>query len=129
MYIFIDDERVPDDVTWVKLPKPDKWDVCRSYNGFVKLLESLNKAPVFVSFDHDLGHKPTGQESEKTGHSCAKALIEICIQKNWPLPIYTVHSKNTVGRENIIQTLKWGQKWANISSGSDGRGINPQPGK
>lgn len=110
LYIFIDDERNPADVTWIKLPKPEQWDVCRSYNGFVKLLEGLKEPPAFISFDHDLGLPKDGSE-EKTGVSCAKALVVVCLEKHWKLPGYKVHSMNPVGKQNIIGVLEQGDKW------------------
>lgn len=118
MYIIIDDERSLEQVAkLVRLPRTketDTWDICRSYNGFIRLLESLEegKIPTFVSFDHDLGHKPENGESEKTGLSCARAMIEIAIDKKWRrLPKCVVHSQNPVGKKNIEETLKWGEKW------------------
>lgn len=118
MYIFIDDERLPKDVTWVKLPKPSSWDVCRSYNGFAKLIDSLDEAPEFISFDHDLAdeHYPTSADmedcdlpyedyKEKTGYHCALKLLETCVDKGWKLPDFQVHSMNPVGKKNIMFAL------------------------
>ena len=31
--LFLDDERVPQDVTWVNYPKNIEWTVVRSYDG------------------------------------------------------------------------------------------------
>lgn len=121
MFIFIDDERMPADVTWVKLPKPKEWHVCRSYKGFVKLLESCKEAPMFISFDHDLGLPKDGSD-EKTGVHCAKALINICVDNHWKLPGVQVHSMNPVGKKNIIDVLDNGEKWVKISSSP---GIKP----
>lgn len=115
VFIFIDDERVPSDVTWVKLPKPEKWDVCRSYAGFVKFVSSLKEPPAFVSFDHDLGLPKDGSE-EKTGVNCALALIEICCERHWKLPGIQVHSQNNVGKKNILDKLEWGERWIKINS-------------
>jgi hypothetical protein len=109
IFIFIDDERMPDDVTWLKLPKPDHWHVCRSYKGFLKLLASLKEPPAFVSFDHDLGIKEG--EEERNGNHCAKALVMECFDNYWKLPGYRVHSQNPVGKENIIATLEQGERW------------------
>lgn len=115
MFIFIDDERNPSDVTWLKLPEPERWDVCRSYAGFVKLLQSLDEAPMFISFDHDLGLPKDGSE-EKTGAHCATALVETCIDKHWKLPGIKVHSKNPVGKANILGKLDNGKRWIEINS-------------
>lgn len=114
MYIFLDDIRNPEDVTWVKLPKKVEWKVVRNYKEFVELLESLKDIPTHISFDHDLAdHHYTGDYTgERTGHSCAKALIEIAIDKNWKhLPKITVHSMNPVGKKNIEETIKSGERF------------------
>jgi hypothetical protein len=118
MYIIVDDERMPTDITWVRLPKTlpnnQSWQVCRSYNGFVKLLESLKdgEVPTLISFDHDLGHVPNEGERERTGLSCARAMLCIAQDKHWPhLPKILVHSQNPVGKKNIEGTIKSGEKW------------------
>ena len=43
---------------------------------------------------------------EKTGYSCAKWLIDFCIDKDLPLPEYFCHSLNPGGKENILSILK-----------------------
>lgn len=121
VFIFLDDERKPEDVTWLKLPKPKTWDVVRSYAGFVKFVSGLKEPPAFISFDHDLGLPKDGSE-EKTGVNCALALIEICCERKWKLPGFQVHSKNTIGRQNIIHKMEWGEKWVKIATSP---GIKP----
>jgi hypothetical protein len=54
MYIFLDDERIPTDVTWAILPKTGHWHIVRNYDQFVELLKGLDEAPTFIAFDHDL---------------------------------------------------------------------------
>lgn len=117
MFIFIDDERLPADVTWVKLPKPPEWVVCRSYNGFVRLIESLKAPPAFITFDHDLGLPKDGSR-ERNGVDCAKALINVLVDKHWKMPGIQIHSQNPVGKKNINDTLDFGEKWVKISSSS-----------
>lgn len=118
MYIIIDDERSMEQVNKLcRLPRTketDEWHICRSYKGFISLLESLKEGqvPTFVSFDHDLGHEPSEGETEKTGLSCARAMIQIAIDKKWAhLPKCAVHSQNPVGRNNIVEELKSGERW------------------
>lgn len=118
MYIFLDDVRQPEDVTWVKLPKVE-WTIVRNYDEFVKLLESLKQPPLMISFDHDLADehyknmKGTAKDfKEKTGLSCAKALVEIALDKKWKkVPPFKVHSMNPVGKKNIEDTLKSADRW------------------
>jgi hypothetical protein len=127
MYIIVDDERSLDEVRkLVKLPVTKDgpvWDICRSYNGFIKLLESLDKPPVFISFDHDLGDiPPKNGHTEMTGVNCARALIEIAIIKKWPyLPKIVVHSQNPVGRDNIKATITTFERWVGI------KGVDANP--
>lgn len=114
--LFLDDIREPKNVDW--LP-PTGWTIVRSYDAFVKTITEQG-LPDFISFDHDLADehmedymlnvKRQGKINyekykEKTGMSCAKWLVEYCLDKGCPLPLCTVHSANTVGRENITSLL------------------------
>lgn len=102
MFIFLDDERVPSDVKWVSLPNVD-WTIVRSYNQFRSLVESLTEAPKFIAFDHDLADN---RPQEKTGYDCAKWLVEVCINAEWKIPDYVVHSFNPIGKKNIEAYLE-----------------------
>lgn len=100
---------MPCDVTWVKLPHVE-WTIVRSYEEFTTLLESLDEAPAYIAFDHDLAdahyYGDFSNPDEKTGYDCAKALCEIALDKNWRIPPYAVHSLNPIGRENIEAYLE-----------------------
>ncbi len=112
-YLFLDDERIPQHVRWIKLPACAKWDIVRTYDDFVAIIERRGM-PAFVSYDHDLG--PQAYEemtrngnkdfdysrvSEKTGYDCAKYLIDKCLDAGIEHPNHTVHSMNIVGKQNI----------------------------
>ncbi len=114
--LFLDDERMPKDVKWIQLPL-GPWIIVRSYDEFVKTITEKG-VPEFISFDHDLAdaHYPKSIEDakkiiryedykEKTGFHCAKWLVEFCLDNNVKLPLYVVHSMNSVGRENINSFL------------------------
>ena len=79
-------------------PAPDNtYFVCRSYEDFIDLcsiLMFLGKSINFVDFDHDLG-------TEKTGYDVAKYIVE----NNIPVDCFSVHSSNSVGKDNIEQLL------------------------
>lgn len=118
MYIFLDDERSPANVTWIQLPDITRcmWKVVRSYDEFVSLLSKVDDIK-FVSFDHDLADEHYGQVcngdaidyskfKERTGMDCARALTNWCMNNGKKLPGYTVHSMNPVGKENIISLLE-----------------------
>ncbi len=113
--LFLDDERDPLHVTWVSLPEDGNWVIAKSYDQFVQIIEERG-LPTFVTFDHDLAdehyvdffkaQKGNGTLSyhtykEKTGHECAKWLIEYCMDKHLPFPEFAVHTMNVIGKENI----------------------------
>lgn len=120
-YLFIDDERMPKDVTWVLIggigSRGADWQVIRSYNEAVKwVLE--NGFPDVISFDHDLGYEEwdtditgivvvTSAKEEKSGYDFAKWLVEYDMNTNTMPPnfIFTVHSMNPTGAQNIRSYL------------------------
>jgi len=96
--LFIDDERNPEDVTWMDLSEIWKHPVtiARSMEQVEDIVRNVG-FPAFISFDHDLGEK------EPTGKDIANWLIG-CDLDNDSMPSdfsYCVHSKNPVGKENI----------------------------
>jgi len=122
-HLFLDDERWPKDVTWVRLPSVP-WQVVRSYAAFVEIVEARG-IPATVSFDHDLAqehYRPSmlnpdrhysnyytdGTFKEKTGRCAAKWLVEKCLDEGLPIPPYTVHSMNPIGVENIVSIMENG---------------------
>ena len=51
--LFLDDIRVPTNVTWVDIPKDQHYSLVRNYQEFVDLI-TLRGLPKFVCYDHDL---------------------------------------------------------------------------
>lgn len=98
-HLFLDDTRVPQDVTWIRLPTLVPWTVVRNYEQFKnKILEK--GIPKFISFDHDLGEK------EASGYDCVNWFIhEVLLNNNIQFPEYTVHSMNPIGAENIKELI------------------------
>ena len=132
--VFLDDIRIPSDC-FSYMPEPEKelystplgfWNVVRNYDEFVDDIESYG-LPDFVSFDHDLsdehysttmydGNQTTYNQlykdfKEKTGYDCAKWLVNYCSVNGLPLPKYSVHSMNPVGRDNILGLFKSFEKF------------------
>ena len=114
--LFLDDERLPHNVTWVNLPESQHYTIVRNYNEFVDLI-TLRGIPRFVSYDHDLadshyGHGLRGDQipydsyKEKTGYDCAKWLVNECMINGVKHPPYIVHSMNPVGKQNIISYVE-----------------------
>ena len=127
-YLFLDDERMPKNVTWVNLPAQN-WQIVRSYDEFVDFILK-NGVPCFVSFDHDLAHEhyrqsmytpdrhynnyyDNGTFKEKTGFHCAKWLVEYCLDNGFKIPEYIAHTMNPIGRENIQGIMEQAKRFAN----------------
>jgi hypothetical protein len=123
--LFLDDERLPHHVKWIELPL-GPWQVVRSYDAFVAHI-AIHGLPSHVSFDHDLGPQAYAdiagfvaakagpgaydalyrdEKREKTGYHAARWLAEHCVKYALPLPTWTVHSMNPIGRENIESVLR-----------------------
>ncbi len=117
--IFLDDERHPQDVTWVSLPLHN-YIIVRNYDEFTRLINA-NGCPKFCSFDHDLAAEHYNKYfdaveddtplnytefKEKTGFECAKFLIEYCSKRGLPFPEYEVHSMNIIGKKNIVSLIE-----------------------
>lgn len=108
MNIFLDDYRKPTDVRWMEIPDV-AWTIVRNYDQFIHALDHATEAPKYITFDHDLADAHYDGDfsgPEKTGYDCAKALVEICLERNWLLPDYSVHSLNPIGAKNIREYLK-----------------------
>ena len=106
MNIFIDDERLPEDVTWENLPKVD-WKIIRTYREFCNTLQEFNP-PENISFDNDLADfSNDGKMEEKTGYDCVKFLIDYCEFHDFQLPkgIF-YHTKNPIGRGNMKSAIE-----------------------
>ena len=102
--LFLDDERNPEDVTWIQYPDDIEWYVFSRYTDFIfaylNLYESSDLESTIVSFDHDI------QDSnllgrEVTGYDCLKFLVEFCIEKGVAIPKYYFHTMNPVGKSNM----------------------------
>lgn len=119
-YLFLDDIRMPGDVTWIDIgngksyheSRGASWSIVRSYNEAVAWVIE-NGFPDIVSFDHDLGYEEyslidgkvvmTNVIEEKTGLDFAKWLVEYDLDTN-TMPkdfSFTVHSRNPIGTKNI----------------------------
>ena len=110
--IFLDDIRVPTDVTWANIPADQHYSLVRSYKEFVDLIALRREVPKYVCYDHDLadthyGHGLNNNEipyesyKEKTGYDAAKWLVNYCMERGIKHPPYVVHSMNPIGKQNI----------------------------
>jgi hypothetical protein len=114
--LFLDDIRIPTNVTWVDIPKDQHYSLVRNYQEFVDLI-TLRGLPKFVCYDHDLSDCHYGgglndrgidydSYTEMTGYDCAKWLVDYCMNKGIKHPSYVVHSMNPVGKQNIISYVE-----------------------
>lgn len=118
--LFLDDERIAPDDTWVTVRSCDEAIDFISKNGW----------PSFITFDHDLGYKipdemletdPSkypfvktqigyfrkGIHIEKTGYDFAKWLVEYSSLSPMPRDFgYAIHSANPVGAKNIKELMQ-----------------------
>lgn len=86
--LFIDDERMP--------VREDEWFIARDFDD-AAFLVIKNGIPNYISFDHDLGHGPTGA-------AFVDWLIEHMLDEGIKFPDsfdYFVHSQNPIGAANI----------------------------
>jgi len=111
-YLFLDDERMPKDVTWLLIGGvghwSTDWNIVRSYDEAIAWVTE-NGFPNVISFDHDLGlmHYANDYSDEKTGYHFANWLVEYDMDTD-TMPEnfkFTVHSKNPTGSENIRELL------------------------
>ena len=134
--LFLDDYRDPVDCVpymYQRIGKENSvyleaWTIVRNYDSFVNNIK-LAGVPDIISFDHDLAegyyHKNIQQgqinydsndfdnNDNKTGLHCAKWLVDYCIENNYKLPKYYIHSMNPVGSENIKNYLDFYNKMLN----------------
>jgi hypothetical protein len=95
--LFLDDERNPEDVSWVKYDQDYDWTICRTWAEVKHEIISHGQQPTVSSFDHDLGM------GELNGREILDNMIQLSLDGHYPLRNMTlfVHSMNPVGARNI----------------------------
>ena len=104
-YVFIDDKCNPGDIAGLDgFPDNKAWKLIGSYEDFEAYLKK-HGVPKFISFDFNL-------EQEKTGHDCAKLLIQYCLEHDIDkLPDTMSHSNLQTHRQAIEGLIGgWGRK-------------------
>ena len=103
--IFLDDERIPEDVTWVDYKSNIDWIIVRNSIEFFTALDKIK--PDIISFDHDIQEIAFSQSPvEITGLDILKRFAYNCIQNKQLLPICVFHTKNICGKENMYHFYK-----------------------
>ena len=96
--IFLDDERYPKDVTWIKYPENVEWTITRKQYYFMSLLE--DEEFDIITFDHDIEcYDEEGMEV--TGYDLLKYALDYFHINNKKIPTCYFHSMNPVGKENM----------------------------
>lgn len=94
--LFLDDERYPEDVTWIQYPDNVEWTIVRTYQQFFDIFCS-DKFDI-ISFDHDI--QCYINNKEKTGYDCLKQLIEYYDFDVESIQFF-FHTQNVVGKKNM----------------------------
>ncbi len=102
MILFLDDERNPKDVTWEDNPiyQHSTWEILRTANEFKNFISFNIDEIELISFDHDIQDFSQGHET--TGYNLIQWLVNYCIENVKKLPNVYVHSKNPIGKNNIL---------------------------
>jgi hypothetical protein len=129
--LWLDDIRNPFEDNWLVFnPIEDPsfrviW--VKSYYEFVEWITN-NGLPDAICFDHDLGldevhinktmsknglKKFRKSPEYKSGHDCAKWLVDYCLDNNKSLPLWNIQSANPVGKDNINGILNSFKKFQN----------------
>lgn len=114
MYIFLDDERFPQQVNWDRhFPQIEhsRWHIVRNVEEFKRVVNENLGNIVHIAFDHDLAeeHYPWNggvTNDGKTGLDAAKYLCERCMDTGILLPSFSCHSMNPNGKDNILSYLE-----------------------
>lgn len=120
--LWLDDIRNPHIADWLMMYAPDfaygegnvVW--VKDYDEFCAWIKE-HGLPDRISFDHDLGipnqlklreqglskraSRKVSKAESKTGHDCAKWLVDYCMDNKVALPKWGVHSANPTGADNI----------------------------
>lgn len=103
--IFVDDERNPEDVTWIKYPDDIQWVMIRKYEDFLHIVRRhlMFYTPFVVSFDHDL--QDFVGDKERTGlyylKSMCNEIESMNMQTSYDISCF-FHTQNPIGHENMV---------------------------
>lgn len=96
--LFLDDERVVSDVTWVKYDEDIEWTVVRNEWDFFRQF-GLGGVDC-ISFDHDI-QRFTVDGVEITGYDILKEMVDMFLEDGKPIPQCFFHTQNPVGKKNM----------------------------
>ncbi len=91
--LFLDDERYPSQ-DFVET----NWRIARSVDDAIYYVKTYG-LPKSMSLDHDLG------SMKLNGKDFCNWIVNYCLDHNQQIPLYYVHSQNSVGAENMRKYL------------------------
>lgn len=99
--IFLDDERNPEDVTWMDYSEVDDFIVVRNSAQFKDVTHRHLHKKLLISLDHDI--QDFNKDTEVTGYDCLKWLVNVCYLNKIDIDNVTVkfHTQNPVGKKNM----------------------------
>lgn len=102
--LFLDDERNPEDVTWVSYPKHSDFTVVRTYKRALEAF--VYQRWDMVSLDHDLQDYGGPGGREYTGYDVLKAMLQVvayspALRAAPAYPLFVFHTQNGVGKRNM----------------------------
>lgn len=96
--LFLDDLRVPSDVTWMNYPAEAVFTIVRNSSQFFE--ELVRQEFDIVSFDHDIQEFVDGEEV--TGYDILKGMVDVyIIFHSKILPQCLFHTQNSIGKKNM----------------------------
>lgn len=95
--LFLDDERVPTDVTWMSYPEGAVFTVVRNSAQFFD--ELFRQEFDIVSFDHDIQEFVEG--GEVTGYDILKEMVDMYLWNKNTLLQCLFHTQNPIGKKNM----------------------------
>ena len=104
--LFLDDERNPEDVTWIQYPDNIEWIVVRDSAEFADKFWDIMKSgkDYVVSFDHDI--QDFYGQLELTGYSNLKVMLDAIHYYGLIVPVCYFHTKNPIGKKNMEMYYK-----------------------
>lgn len=104
--LWLDDARNPHKDGWLVFsPIQEPYDVIwlKTYKEFIDYI-IINGLPDGICFDNDLGDFDENGV-EYSGTTCAKWLVEYCLDNDKQIPEYNIQSANTCAKDNIKSLL------------------------
>lgn len=98
--LFLDDDRIVEDITWINYPENIMWTTVRTHYDFIIAIEK-NDFDI-VSFDHDI-QSYNDNDVEVTGYNLLKWCLDYLYETDRSIPEICIHSQNPIGKANMYK--------------------------